>query len=221
MKTISCIIFLLISNSAFAGSETRNGGQGVRCSGSENIYSLDYLRAKQEFQFSVEVPLNLEISLYRILHNLENKAPQVARSFKNFLSGFSHNKSFNDNHVWFENNNLDDVSDQSTNSVPLACRAGDGGSVAIFQVIVREHFKGDNKMNSQVRFLLDSEIFNQMDSLQQSFLLVHEWLWEFTQDYARNWRINYLLHSSAFDTISKEDFKIKAKEIGVNFNEFK
>ena len=50
--------------------------------------------------------------------------------------------------------------------------------------------------------------------IQLSFLLIHEWLWDFSSHVDRNRRINYWLHSDRLESWTREEWLANLKGIG-------
>jgi hypothetical protein len=60
----------------------------------------------------------------------------------------------------------------------------------------------------------DIEAMEKTSPLQNSFLFLHEWLWNWTNDVADSRRLNVFLHSKRSRTLSPSEFKFTIEALG-------
>ena len=214
MKCLSFLIPLIVALPTFAGDSKGNGGDVVNCTRSESNsfegqYSLDYIlgyRASNENADIVNAQ-SWEASKQRILLLLEQKSAYLAKSFKNFLE---HSENFNDftkKRVWDESSfGLVDLKDENIRrKLPNNCginkAVGDLNNIELVQAVTRRIH------NDKVVYEFDYRVYHHLKTLmplQFSFLMVHEWLWDITNDPWQIRRLNRIFHSTELETLIKQ-----------------
>ncbi|MBC7467043.1 MAG: hypothetical protein H7256_13725 [Bdellovibrio sp.] len=222
MKFIATVLtgtILLFGSSSFAGGfAIGNGGDVVRCAVDGYYYSLDYLITREQFVKAGKVRMkNVSESLLRIQSLIDQKIPSLSASFLHYRQLLTNTADFTKAYVWKSEDNLPDISDEEYVNYSGCTEAGYKGQ--FFQAIIREKVSAPNSP-AQVVFRFDPEVmkFIATNSLQHSFLLVHEWLWNIAKDAIQNRQINYFLHSKQFELFSPEQIKAYFEKTGVKIN---
>ncbi len=222
MKFISLasILIFAFAIKAHASGTVLNGGDAVFCKATpgaqmQGLYSLDYLVT---YDSSVQFfnARTVEDSHRRIWMLLNKNLPELQASFKVFSKNFL-NKDPHFTYIWEEASfGLVDIRDEDLVSLlPENCR-GASGQAQIIQAVVRQPSRFTGMPNKTV-FGYQPKVLKEMHErapLQLSFLLVHEWLWEFSQNVQVNRRVNKFLHSVAFQEMSRDQIISTLREIG-------
>jgi hypothetical protein len=198
------LIFLSVFtgfSSAFAmGHDQGNGGNIIECNGQRLFsYSLDYILMRTDLRDKMNVAdaVSIESSLNRINKLLREKAPQLSESFSTFVRSIQNAENESLPYIWKKGSysSFPEIDDQDFSRVPGFCI----GVVEIYQAIYR------TQEDDKIVFYYDRDLIARLPNLQQSFLYVHEWLWNFSKDVKKNRYINYLLHSTQIETMSSTD----------------
>lgn len=202
-----------------------NGGDSVHCTESQDnilhgYYALDYLLTFQNQNQNADIkPVNdWESSRDRILKILENKHPDLALSFKNYLNSYGNFTDWTRARIWQEASyGLVDIKDERiVRRLPKNCLVpGSDGNINLIQTVVRVP-KPDS-----IVYEVDLNILNDLlmnNPLQASFILVHEWLWDLTSDVQVIRDLNRYLHSDDALASTPEQFKKAILHIGVDFS---
>ncbi|MGZ5280578.1 MAG: hypothetical protein ACXWC9_11570, partial [Pseudobdellovibrionaceae bacterium] len=222
-------LFLVVffsSSLVWGGQEVGNGGDGVFCQSTvgtsfSGFYSLDYLLTyKSANQNSDIVPItSIHQSLVRIQSRLEKVFPEFSESFNEFV-GLIGNRTYKYRRAWEESPfGLIDLKDEKMIAqVPANCRKGD--HIQIQQAIVRQApiFSGDEKRKELIIYKFVPSLLQGLEKtspVQLSFLYIHEWLWDISHDVDLNRRINRFLHSTDFETMSREDTRDRLVSLGL------
>ncbi len=214
-----CLLTALLGSpgQAFAESDgggglVGNGGNTVFCtdrSGAKfsGLYTLDFLldyRTSGPLAKLAEVP-TWESSQQRILKNLLRFSPVLATSFSEFTSQVMNPQS-RAGRKWtsFDLKGTLINDQEISKRLPENCyKTVDGKELPdLRQTVVRRY------LAHEIEYLYDREILSHLASdrpLQFSFFIVHEWLWDFTQDVRELRRLNWILHSELSNTLSPEE----------------
>jgi hypothetical protein len=205
------------------GGEVDNGGDVIVCDASgENAFvgyfSLDYLLTYQGANSNADVSevLSAENSLDRIEKILESKSVVLAKSLSTYRRFLSNHSDRSLPRIWEEATfGLTDIKDEDMiRLLPRNCYHRDEEDrIHLIQAVIRESRPG------QIIYHYDSQIqieLQSTDSLQLSFLLVHEWLW----DHATSARVvrdaNRYLHSKRAETDSAFELEQALTRIGLD-----
>jgi hypothetical protein len=218
----SFLVFALVFSlgiKAHASGTVLNGGDAVFCKAEpgaqlQGLYSLDYL-ATYDPNVPLFLPRKLEDSQQRIWMLLNKNLPELQASFKVFAKNFL-NKDPHFTYVWEEANfGLIDIKDEDLVSLlPENCR-GSNGKGQLIQAVVRQPSKYTG-MPNKILFGYQPKVLKEMYEnapLQLSFLLVHEWLWEFTQNVQVVRRVDKFLHSVQFQEMSRDQIISTLREL--------
>lgn len=199
---------LLLCCFAFAGvANVGNGGDVIYCPGnlSEVYYSLDFVLARAQLENSTKIIQvdSLNQSTERISRLLESKVPSLKNSFDHFVSEFR-NQDSSRTYLWKPSRlELPDIQDENFKRFPRGVCAqiqAQPWGAEQFQAVIRTKTieNGVTKTNFEYdRFIL-AEV-ERTNPTQLSFVLVHEWLWNYNSNVRSNRIINYLLHSEQFE----------------------
>lgn len=215
------LITSVFSNAWAGGVGVGNGGDSVFCSPSSDdnlngYYSLDYLMTLNGAGISNAVDVNTsDESLTRIKTLLETKYPALAVSFENFLKESRNVSDWTQPRIWLASaHGLLDINDeQIKRALPAHCgQSSTTEKVSVIQTVVRI------EKPSIIQYEFDAKIIAELAKrpLQYSFLLVHEWLWDHTDDPQIIRWANQFLHSSHAAELTAEDFQKSLNAIGIS-----
>jgi hypothetical protein len=209
-----------------SGDSVSNGGNAVLCLqnppkyGLEaGFYALDYVMTPRLQTLSPV--LSLPQSITRIRQLLSRNAPESLNSFNDFFSSVNLNpisesdeSSFKpfintENRKWQEYASLPVVDDAVLNRLPRDCHNPAWPNLDYMkQTVVRSH-KGNKFAYDYERQIMLSFFANQ--PMQASFILIHEWLWDFYEGKdrasAKIRKANAFLHSLAAEHVPANEFK--------------
>jgi hypothetical protein len=205
------------------GQDVGNGGDLIQCRPStENPFagtlSLDYVLTYQEDELSA--PPTLDASLDRISRLLLEKVPTLHESFRKFRASLFNASNPSFPYLWIPvADGLVNVHDEDLNAaerVPDNCR--DGDLIPLAQAVIRQ----DPAVTGAGSVVIHKYMANALKKLaaesplQASFLLVHEWLWNLSDNVHRNRMIDRFLHSAALEAMSAEETQAFLKELGLH-----
>lgn len=212
------LICLLSASFTSAGTaDVGNGGDVVVCWGRyfDKFLSLDYVLGKDLFfKLQIVETKSATKNLERIAKLLTTKVPALDKSFQEFLAQLK-NQNSSLKYVWRPTyEDLTDIEDEEFDRFPMGTCADinfqRGGELR--QAIVRRAVLDPEYNKTKIVFLYNQSIYAELEKrhpLQLSFLLIHEWLWNFSTDVKINREVNYFLHSSALEE-KKADQVVKA-----------
>lgn len=200
--------------------EVGSGGDSVLCTKSDESaylghYALDYLLTLRGEDDDLVAVRSWEDSRDRLLAALHSKLPDLARLFEGYLADLDNHDDYLRPHLWEQAPyGLVYIDDQSiVRKLPPNCyETGAEGRIRILQTVIRV------KKPRLILYDYDPSIFRslrQSAPLQFSFLLVHEWLWDFTDDVAVVRRVNRFLHSRALDRLSAKELRQSLENMGL------
>lgn len=179
-----------------------NGGDTVFCRVSDQnnfrgFYSLDYLMTykKSNDNRYIFQPRDLGFSLERIANILADTNRDLHYNFVTYVNLIRNDSDFSQKYIWNEAGfGLRPIHDEHIiQLVPRNCFYQDNTKgLQIIQTVIRR------ERDQQTVFYYHPEILAQLeklDPLQASFLLVHEWLWNLTNDVTIVRDVNWYLHS--------------------------
>lgn len=218
-----CLVYLLVPNGALqAGQEVGNGGDAVVCEHSQlnsfsGYYALDFL-AKFDATWPVFEAATLDEALNRLEAGIAEKIPELAASFRKFRTGLFNETNFSHTYIWERAAfGLVDLKDERIAvQLPANCRNGD--DIRIVQAVIRQSPEFSGLPQYRYRFSYVPEVVTELlrtNATQLSFLLVHEWLWEFSGSVERNRTINYWLHSTRLTSWSRQEWEQNVSAIGL------
>lgn len=194
------------------GSLIGNGGDTLLCEASSNNhfqghYTLDYL-----LKYRSEEPLapwsgTLAGTVHTLRNYFSSTYPEMLPIFNDFMEGLRSENS-NASRRWIESRStLQDVKDEEiVNLLPSNClRSNAEGKREpnLFQTVIRKASMDPIEYHYD-RSILDMQ--EQQNPLQYSFFIIHEWLWDITQDVEVVRKMNWLLHSPRLMNYNRKDF---------------
>jgi hypothetical protein len=227
MTKIIFVAVVLIGQIAFAGGgqDVGSGGDVVECRPSKDnnlngTYSLDYVLTYKASNQNSDIAKvsSLNESVQRLRKLLKLKIPELVDSFDSFMFYYKNTTDYTAERFWEEASfGLFDIKDEKmVNLTPENCRTF--GIVRISQAVIRQFPKFPANVNDAITYKFDLPLVESVERkspLQASFLLVHEWLWDISQDVENNRRINRLLHSTSFETLSGGEIKAALSRMSV------
>jgi hypothetical protein len=207
------IVFSIAPTPAHAGFEIGNGGDAVFCKPGgpfpAGVYALDYIAssaaARPDDLARVD---SLAASTLRIETLLREKVPSLASDFAIFSKNFLNTTDYALPQVWepvaFALVDLNDALGVGT--LPPNCGEGDGQKLR--QAVIRTRKTTSSSVAGQRIFKFVPSVIRDLEStspVQLSFLLVHEWLWDYSHGVENNRRVAAFLHSSAFEKVTPEE----------------
>src|SRR3989338_6556420 len=206
---LSLLLFITSSTYSYAGgNESAHGGDLIYCQKSddnplEGYYTLDYVLTFRKSNNNDDlVSVNYwEVSRNRIQTILNQKLPDLARSFAEYTSLLKNLDDYTQNRIWREAAfGLYDISDENIKrKVPQNCYEND--QIRLTQVVVR------TKINEFTSYDFDYDRLHDLETnrpLQFSFLMVHEWLRDYLNDAEQVRTITRFIHSNQLEEQSKE-----------------
>ena len=217
LKLLTLIVVLICQNSLAGGFSVGGGGNVVQCAGQPWTYSFDYVLTKGMWGPQVKtVPITtISKSLQRIGNLLEQKIPELSASFVEFSQQIK-NEDTSKRYVWKPARGTLYSIEEDLPNLPRWCLLN-GGAI-INQVIVRTQSGDERKSKEQVFLDYDAGIISilERNNLSQlSFLLVHEWLWNYTADPVTNRQLNYFLHSDLFTNMTAQQAQVQIRKLGI------
>lgn len=203
--------FLNLSHAGGDGSLIGNGGNTVFCkpqgnSDFQGFYTLDYLldfHTSGPYSNLVQIT-NWDESKLRIEKGLLRLSPLLAKSFQEYTKNILMNQS-HAGRIWLPWDLTDTLIDDQeiTQRLPDNCYRNQN-KPDLHQTVVRSY----GARNVEYRYQKDIlENLRKQSPLQFSFFIVHEWLWDFTQDVRSLRRLNWILHSTEFENLDLEMWK--------------
>jgi hypothetical protein len=228
-STVLVSALILGSLSALAGGNVSGGGDVVFCkASSENkfngYYTLDYLVTSSNLRSPIVPVVSWAESQARILAQLKRLNPELYMGFKHFLS-YQDNYENPAKYRYWNATRLDIVElndEKLQQKIPKNC-VNENSKTEVIQTVVRNAIReyADDKQPFlsvlKVEYLFDEKIVEELINnypLQYSFLMVHEWLRDYTTDAAVIRSINFLLHSSKLEQLKPSDLS-SAQALGL------
>jgi hypothetical protein len=217
---ITLLQILFLSSPVFSQVEVGNGGDMLHCQPSSGTaifsgyYSLDYVATYDygnENADIVELPFNAQLD--RIESILYEKATSYWLSFKEYRKQLFQNNITN-KYIWRGHPyGLISIEDERLAQIlPPYCMSGNPTSnEEVIQAVIRETRPG------MVIFNYDSNLIDRLNdnTNQMSFLVVHEWLWNFATNAGSIREVNRFLHSNMADSVSSSQLQLVFERSGL------
>jgi hypothetical protein len=214
-KLAFIFVFILAWLPAFAiaGQNVGSGGDTITCrSNVQNFlngtYSLDYILTLQNATTDLDMVqvTSWNQSAERIARVLALKLPALAPYFQEYRQSVF-NTDYSRRYIWeIAPFGLMDLKDENIKAqLPENCKSGNEAQIA--QAVIRQ-FGSHSGSQDHVIYKYMPNVVQELERsnpLQLSYLLVHEWLWDFSSNVERNRRFNRLLHSPRFEMMPKEE----------------
>jgi hypothetical protein len=218
-STMIPLFLILVAGGAQArgggGADVGNGGNVIQCSGSSELQSFDYVLTQNILNRNLQLrpAQSLQESLQRIRSLIATQLPELSGSFDEFIQQIR-NTDPSKHYVWVAETSLNEIDTPEHVFIPAKCR-NLHGSIRILQAVVRN--TTSDPEDSKIFFHYDPQIYTGLAGLQLSFLVVHEWLWNFTDDITVNRKVDYLLHSSWLENVSSNEAMKELEKLGIRF----
>lgn len=207
------------------GTPILGAGDAVKCTAKDSgpLYSLDFLMTSSGDDRDVTPVTSWEQSRDRILAELE-KFQDLKRSFAEFLR-YVDNRTpevdFRLERIWEGSPTpLVHVSDEKVTRVlsRWCVKPESNGTVPLLQVVVREPRAGQRT----IYYEYDTDAYERLRKeapLQFSFVMVHAWLRDLTDDVSVIRRTNRFLHSRALEKYAASDLRVALRHIGLSLRQ--
>ncbi len=216
--------FLFLSQGLAAQVEVKNGGDIVHCTPSaDSIFSgpyvLDYLATYHTYSHDHEADIAYPIN--ELVSMLTKKIPEVGKHLDTFVSQYESQIGGAEDplsdYIWRgSNNSLIAIKDEELDllgSLDKNCYADVTlGIVNLNQVVVRQDRSG-------VRGFIYNYDRRMLDTIgalpwQTSYLIVHEWLWNFVDRASSVREINAFLHSETAAKMDEDHLRYALANMG-------
>jgi hypothetical protein len=216
-------LFFLFSKAHASSTSVGNGGDSVKCAPIANnsfrgLYSLDYLLTYSESTKNSDIVQIYDWeSSYQRISQILKKFPDLDYSFQEFVQDIGNQSDPTRPKIWHESAfGLVDIKDERIiRKVPSNCyKQKDDQAIDVMQTVIRTE-RADATI-----YEFDPQIlgeFQEFAPLQYSFLLIHEWLWDLTQDVQVIRDINRFLHSEAAQKMNADQFRLAILRLGLDF----
>lgn len=194
------LIWFLVTSQTWAGQEVGNAGGFALCSDGK-YYSYDYLITLKSSIGPLRRSMSSNQHIKFIQTQLKRMDSNLINSFNLFMSNlFTQGPGMR--FQWYPQHNLPlKVEPILTSLLPPQCRTRKQAAYFILEP------------TSLAKYLYDLEFIRQVENqpeggLQVSFLLVHEWLWNYfrSDDFFNMALLNRLLHSEKLSHMSPQEF---------------
>lgn len=190
MKTILCVL-LSFPISTFANNRVGNGGDVIQCPA--RTTTLDLYESSEVLQNSTET--NEYVFASKILSGLVSHAPDLERQYQNRL------KALQDEIEIKPDIELEDIKDSKNLFKPK------DKNCKLRQIAIRKNLKSSQSK----RFIVDKDLWDQLDSQNKAALLTHEIIYEHfhklgMDDSTAAREFNRFMFEERFKKISKKEF---------------
>lgn len=237
-SVLSLSVFIFSMQNVFAvdiNGDGRGGGDVVNCKSDpqvsryQGLYTLDYLLTRQDdfnenkdeqFRIISRNVMAQDLAL-SIAKKLDEVSPAAAKSLRSFLAFVENENWKNTNEdsteifrVWVSAPRLAEYQDEDfITDVPQNCYR-QNGKRDISQIILRED------VNSTIIYHYNRLLFNELKAtpLQMSYLLIHEWLRDYTVHSSIIQNVNRYLHSATFFSSQGYESAAIFKRMGLLFD---
>lgn len=148
---------------------------------------------------------------------ISKKLPELSNSFKSYVQNLNNFSDDSKPYIWKINyRDLEDISDENLEvDLPMNCvRLGE---YHVAQAVIRNLQAPTYAFpKGQIVFEFSRDALAYLNDTQTSFLYVHEWLWDLSDNVEANRNLNYFLHSEQFEKMSAKECRQVFKSFGVN-----
>ena len=230
MKMFFLFFAMSLSSSLNAWVWVGNGGDTIYCRPSlENQfsghYALDYLATytTEDIDLTPAEVSSWRASMQRI-EELLASAPGLEQKFKEFRANLFNTSNLNAPFVWQQTGlQLVDILDEELLLVDMPENCKIDGKPKKFQTVIRQSSRVSGFPVWKVQYHFDQSMIlklQQQDAIQLSFLLVHEFLWNFTTHVQANRAVTRYLHSQRVDKHTHEERLETLKSLGLMIPKF-
>jgi len=220
LMLIAVVVIGFVSQTSYASSEggvAGGGGNSILCNDGK-YYSYDFILTQKTTGRVNQAFRNMEdpVQMIRLIANIMAvKVPAMSASLNDFILGLQ-SKEFDTgiSRIWIPGlNPLAPVGDESRLRIPAMC-LNSKGEPKIYQTVIR--FKNSSNViqyNYDERQILE---LHRSGALQVSFLYIHEWLRDYTEDASVILNIVRMLHEEGWITASPEGVLSAMRRYGLN-----
>ncbi|NRA67458.1 MAG: hypothetical protein HRU19_23450 [Pseudobacteriovorax sp.] len=193
-----------------------NGGDVVICAEGHNgivaetQYTLDYMFARANF---TAIPADLSIS--KVIERMIAVYPGVGQELAGFIQAANlqilSRPNLLSEFIWRPANLIDITDENLLIRLPSGCYVdGDVHQPRLKQAVIQD------RRNVSTVFRYDQEILSELrrNPIQYSFLLVHEWLWKYSDNAVVLRDLNSFLHSTEFFQLDESDVRLVLRNLG-------
>lgn len=202
------------------GGVAGGGGNSILCNDGK-YYSYDFIltqKTKGKINPAFRTMDDPVAMIRAIAYVMSSKVPAMAASLTDFILGLQSSEfdfaTGGIGRIWIPGlNPLAAVGDESRLRIPQQC-LNSRGEPKIYQTVIR--FKNDSNViqyNYDERQILE---LHRNGPLQVSFLYIHEWLRDYTQDATVIMNIVRMLHEDGWITAQPEGVLSAMKRYGLN-----
>jgi hypothetical protein len=209
-----CLLSTL-STAKAAGGLDAGGGYAIRCDDGK-LYSWDYVNAPfggSRIRESYKKAKSTKAILEQIAARLGNFNVEMADSFRDYLKFNDDPTKPSENRIWERSSNpLLPLEDADRMRLPKSCVAQVKKGFRLEQAVIRLDRDG------KIVYAADSRVLKALEKnhpLQLSFLYVHEWLRDFTDDAHTLTMVNQLLHAEKWPE-SEQAFVKVMQQLGID-----
>lgn len=196
---LASLCLLSKPSTASAGGLDAGGGYAIRCDDGK-LYAWDYVNAPFSginVRESYKKAKNAKEIVAKIALRLEDYNLGMAESLRDYQKFNEDPSDVDEGRVWLKSTNpLIELNDADITRLPKNCISRATKKFRLQQAVVRYKREGDT--TERVFYAADSRILSALEKnnpVQLSFLYIHEWLRDFTEDSQTLSMANQLLHS--------------------------
>lgn len=218
------LLALVATPVAMAQTDVGHGGDSIICRPDPSnqfagSYALDYLVTFRASNNNTDIlpAVTWQASLARIGTEVAAKFPALAQSFNEFAQQVR-NTNPAKHRVWREAPfgliNLRD--EQLIELLPGNCM--ENGEARVTQAVIRMKPWVSGLPANKIGYSYVPQVFDDLAGqapLQLSYLLVHEWLWDISDNVVVNRQLNRLLHSAEFAAMTPAEAREHFEAFGV------
>lgn len=213
------------------GVVVENGGDFLKCrsvtdSPFAGEYALDYVLTFDSQLGRSQDPRELSFDelTARTTHIIDEKLPELASSWRRYLALLESSDPAQER-VWqaVGNSGLADLVDEGiSRNIDANCLVESNGRRVpdLKQMVRRSYHVNGGRL--KIFYDYDLNAFREaraQNALQLSYLVVHEWLWDFIREPRANRSINHLLHTQAVESMDAEAVRTYLRSMGVSTDE--
>ena len=210
------------------GSIVDNGGDIIHCrsqagSAFSGDYNLDYVMTHNPAAPDEPEEDTWPELRARTIRLISEKSPQMAASLVAYLDRLESSDQ-TQIRVWHGSTmGLSDLQDEGLlNQIAENCKTiRNGKTVPDLMQMVRRRYLEDSGVN-KVFYYYDHAKFQDLKNrlpLQFSYLVIHEWLWDYADSPWANRSVNHLIHSKSSEAMSPGQFQTAMRSYGIEGDE--
>ncbi|MGZ6478241.1 MAG: hypothetical protein ACXWQE_02995 [Bdellovibrionales bacterium] len=219
MRILLHLLISVMPFTAFAGGVVGNGGDSIVClklgTNVPVLLNLDYLLAVENGKTPAPM-LSWELSRQRLLGILKANAPELVDSFESFSSSvLGENKFSRPTRTWhiLPSDPIRPGQTVPRERLPRECAEA---FIAEFRMVTRYYDETAGHITYKYSELIHlPEAGETWQVWQFSFLMIHEWLRDFTQDLGQIHSADAFLHSLEIGTLTRDQVRQRLQTFGL------